>query len=85
LGAVVLFFAAFAIGRMSVVAARDVLAAERGGRWFGRRAAGTSTAGGETAAVERPIPSQRRAAPSREPVRAGGAGNAAGDRPDTTA
>ena len=45
LGALIVFFAAFAIGRLSIVAARDVLPAEPGGRWrWRRRAATTDTA-----------------------------------------
>lgn len=42
LGALMVFFAAFAIGRLSLVAARDILTAERRGRWRRRRAAGTT-------------------------------------------
>ncbi len=83
LGAVVLFFAAFAIGRVSITAARDVLPAEGGGRWRRRRAA-TTTADGETVATERAMPS-RRAAGSREAVGTGGAGTAPADGPDATA
>jgi hypothetical protein len=85
LGAVVVFFAAFAIGRVSVVAARDVLVAERRGRWGRRRAVGTTTAAdGRTETPERAVPGPR-ATTTREPVSAGRAGSAPVDRPDTTA
>jgi hypothetical protein len=44
LGTAVALLAAFAIGRVSVTAARDVLAAEEGRRRFGRRRTATPTA-----------------------------------------
>jgi hypothetical protein len=42
LGAAVMLLAAFAIGRVSVAAARDVLAAEGGPTWWRRRRRGTA-------------------------------------------
>jgi hypothetical protein len=50
LGAAVMLLAAFAIGRVSVAAARDVLAAERGRGWRSRRRAEADTAGGAVTA-----------------------------------
>ena len=60
LGAAVMLLAAFAIGRVSVAAARDVLAAEGGRGWRGRRRAEADTT---TTAV-----ATDRAAPTRQPV-----------------
>ncbi len=59
LGVAVALLAAFAIGRVSVTAARDVLAAEGGRRWFRRRrtaAPAAATAAGETTAADRAGP-----------------------------
>jgi hypothetical protein len=50
LGAAVMLLAAFAIGRVSVAAARDVLAAQRGPGWRGGRRAEPETAAGAVAA-----------------------------------
>jgi hypothetical protein len=68
LGAALMLLAAFAIGRVSVAAARDVLAAEGGrGRFGRRRRAGTATAAGtepatrDAAAEDRPVADRRAA------------------------
>ena len=71
LGAAVLFFGAFMIGRASIVAARDVLAAEERRGFFGRRRRCTGAAAAET---DRPASSRgttRRAA-ARDRQAAGG-------------
>lgn len=88
LGAVIMLFAAFAIGRVSILAARDVLAPGRTGGRFGRGAARVAPATPADApaterptgsvGARRPITREPAAAPQRE---APGGGPPAGGAP----